>query len=143
MTLTLRWNGVVKGQPRARATRAGGFVRMYTPGTADAMKTGLAVEAIQQMQAQGWWRDYHGPVSVTIWALMVRPKAHFLRGQVRDDAPRRHPHKPDVDNIAKAVLDALTKACVWHDDAQVDWILVRRRWAIGDEKPGLIVEVTP
>lgn len=141
MTLLIRWNGVVKGQPRARATRAGGFVRMYTPGTADAMKTGLAVEAIQQMQAQGWWRDYHGPVSVTITAIMARPKDHFLRGKLRENAPELHPHKPDVDNIAKAVLDALTKASVWHDDAQVHWLLVRRRWAIADEKPGLWVEV--
>ena len=143
MTLAIRWHGVVKGQPRARATRAGGFVRMWTPETADGMKTGLAVEAIRQMQTCGWRRDYDGPVAVTITAIMARPKDHFLRGQLRDNAPRRHPHKPDLDNIAKAVLDALTKARVWRDDAQVDWMLVRRRWAIGDEKPGLWVEVKP
>jgi Holliday junction resolvase RusA-like endonuclease len=115
---------------------------MYTPETADAMKAGLAVEAIQQMDASGWWRDYHGPVSVTIAAIMARPKDHFLRGKLRDGAPKRHAQKPDIDNIEKAVLDALTKARVWRDDCQVDWVLVRRRWAIGDEKPGLIVEVT-
>lgn len=143
MTLAIRWHGVVKGQPRARATRAGGYVRMWTPETADRMKTGLAVEAIRQMQTCGWRRDYDGPVAVTITAIMVRPKDHFLRGQLRDNAPQRHPHKPDLDNIAKAVLDALTKARVWKDDAQVDWVLVRRRWAIGDEKPGLWVEVKP
>lgn len=142
MTLTIRWNGTVKGQPRARATRAGGFVRMYTPGTADAMKTGLAVEAIRQMEASGWWRDYHGPVSVTVAAIMARPQAHFLRGKLRPGAPKRHAQKPDIDNIAKAVLDALTKARVWHDDAQVDWLLVRRMWGWEGEPPSLLVEVS-
>ena len=141
MTLLIRWHGVVKGQPRARATRAGGFVRMYTPDTADGMKTGLAVEAIRQMTTCGWRRDYDGPVSVTIAAIMARPQAHFLRGKLRPGAPELHPYKPDVDNIAKAVLDALTKARVWHDDAQVHWLLVRRRWVIADEKPGLWLEV--
>ena len=141
MTLLIRWHGVVKGQPRARATRAGGFVRMYTPGTADVMKAGIAVEAMSQMAASGWRRDYDGAVSVTIAAIMARPQAHFLRGKVRENAPELHPYKPDVDNIAKAVLDALTKARVWRDDAQVHWLLVRRRWAIADEKPGLWLEV--
>lgn len=143
MTLTIRWHGPVKGQPRARATRAGGFVRMYTPDTADAMKAGLVAEAIQQMAASGWRRDYDGPVAVTFTAIMARPKAHFIRGKVRDGAPKRHAHKPDLDNIEKAVLDALTKARVWRDDCQVDWVLKRRVWAFDGEPPGLIVEVTP
>ena len=142
MSLTLRWQGVVKGQPRARATRAGGFVRMYTPDTADAMKAGLVAEAIRQMAASGWRRDYDGPVAVTITAIMARPNAHFLRGKLRENAPKRHAQKPDIDNIEKAVLDALTKARVWRDDAQVDWVLKRRVWAWDGEPPGLIVEVT-
>lgn len=144
MSLTLRWTGVVKGQPRARATRAGGFVRMYTPDTADAMKAGLVALARESIGGGNPWpRDYDGPVAVTFTAIMARPKAHFLRGKLRDNAPRRHPHKPDLDNIEKAILDALTKARVWRDDAQVDWVLKCRRWAFDGELPGLIVEVTP
>lgn len=30
-----------------------------------------------------------------------------------------HISKPDVDNLAKAVLDACTDAGVWHDDSQI------------------------
>ena len=32
----------------------------------------------------------------------------------------------DIDNRAKAVLDALTKGGIWHDDGQVDVLTVRR-----------------
>ena len=32
----------------------------------------------------------------------------------------------DIDNRAKAVLDALTKGGMWHDDGQVDVLTVRR-----------------
>lgn len=38
--------------------------------------------------------------------------------------------KRDLDNILKPLLDALTKAGVWHDDAQVSQLLVRRRRVI-------------
>lgn len=34
--------------------------------------------------------------------------------------------KWDIDGKPKAVLDALTKAGVWIDDGQIDWMLVHR-----------------
>lgn len=33
--------------------------------------------------------------------------------------PRKKPTRPDLDNVAKLLLDAMTKAGYWHDDAQV------------------------
>lgn len=32
----------------------------------------------------------------------------------------------DIDNRCKALLDSLTHAAVWHDDSQVDEMIVRR-----------------
>lgn len=39
-------------------------------------------------------------------------------------APNRRSY--DIDNRIKAVLDACTKGFVWHDDGQVDVLVVRR-----------------
>lgn len=142
MTLKIRWRGVVKGQPRARATRAGGFVRMYTPDTADEMKAGLVALAREQMAKVGWNQDCERSATVRICAHFQRPKAHFKGGVLRADSPITHAQKPDVDNIAKAALDALTTARVWRDDAQVCYLEVSRGWAYDGCPPGLTVEVT-
>jgi len=52
-----------------------------------------------------------------------RPKSHFYTGKrsdvLRPDAPNFHTSKPDRDNLDKAILDALTNAGIWKDDAQV------------------------
>jgi Holliday junction resolvase RusA-like endonuclease len=44
-------------------------------------------------------------------------------GSTKLDAP-----KPDADNYAKAVLDAMNKI-VFHDDSQVETLVVHKRWA--------------
>jgi Holliday junction resolvase RusA-like endonuclease len=48
----------------------------------------------------------------------------------------------DVDNYAKAPLDAITKAAtVWHDDDQVVDLHTSKRFANPGEQPGTLVEV--
>jgi len=47
----------------------------------------------------------------------------------REHDLRWHAQKPDGDNIAKAVLDALCEH--WADDCQVAWLTVRKRWYSG------------
>jgi Holliday junction resolvase RusA-like endonuclease len=48
-----------------------------------------------------------------------------------------HTKKPDIDNLEKAVLDALTKAGAWQDDAYVASIHSIKRYARPGEKPGV------
>ena len=79
------------------------------------------------------------PVSVTIYATFPRPKAHYRsNGELKPNAPNRHATRPDIDKVARAVLDALTDAGVWRDDAQVAGLMVRKAYG---HRPGLVVEV--
>lgn len=52
--------------------------------------------------------------------------------------------RPDVDNLTKLVLDALTSAGVaWKDDAQVAELLLSKRHADRGEEANIYVEMSP
>lgn len=80
------------------------------------------------------------------------PPAAFLDRPVRVDMVVRPPKAktsklpfptPDVDNYAKAVLDAMTDSgCWWSDDKQVLDLRVRKEWASPENGPGTEVTVT-
>ena len=48
--------------------------------------------------------------------------------------------KPDCDNLAKAVLDALN-GVLWQDDSQVVELSVSKWYAAGDESPRTTIDV--
>ena len=64
------------------------------------------------------------PVAVVIDAVFERPKSHMNKSGVKATAPRIP--RPDVDNIAKAVLDALQT--VMGDDTNVSRLVVEKSY---------------
>lgn len=88
---------------------------------------------------------YDGPVALTIHFRLPRPKSHYRTGRfahvLRDDAPREHTQKPDVDKLARAVGDALTRAGWLADDAVVTRLVAEKRWAEYGEAPGAWMRV--
>jgi Holliday junction resolvase RusA-like endonuclease len=108
-------------QPRPRVSTAGGFARAYVPGKhpVHAYRKAIAVAA----QAAGLTQT--GEVlNVVIDAVFERPKSHLRKSGVRPDAPRLP--RPDVDNLAKAVLDALQD--VMGDDSLVGRLVVEKSY---------------
>jgi Holliday junction resolvase RusA-like endonuclease len=82
---------------------------------------------------------------------MVRPGKHYEDPDgivLRASAPL-YPTahgREDVDNLAKAVLDALgnwrKQGCLlWHDDAQVVTLNASKRYVLAGEEPGVRVSV--
>lgn len=119
--------GTPKGQPRARAFAMKGKVRMYDPGTAEGWKSAVAAAAKPYINTFA-----AGPVRVSITFEMPRPKSHRTKaGELRMDRPVFHVGKPDCDNLAKAVLDALTAIGIWTDDAQVAELWITKKYADG------------
>jgi Holliday junction resolvase RusA-like endonuclease len=99
-------------QPRPRVSTRGGFARAYVPKThpVHAYRQAIAAAA----RAAGLRAVGHA-VQVEIVAEFARPKSHMNKRGVKPDAPK-YP-RADVDNIAKAVLDALGP--IIGDDTQV------------------------
>lgn len=75
-----------------------------------------------------------------------RPKSHFHAGkkrggELREDAPIYCAKKPDVDNYAKAIMDALTDSgVIWMDDAQVVDINCRKLYTTRETGAAITVK---
>lgn len=132
--------GEPKSQPRPKAARIGGFIRIYTPSTAKAWKGAVAKAAAPFLRSK-----LSGPLALELCFRFARPKSHLKKdGSLTSSAPLYHTKKPDADNLAKAVMDALTDAGLWEDDDQVIRLLVEKHYT-SDEHPkeGCVVTLHP
>ena len=121
MTVTFSVPGDPVPQPRPRVSTAGGFARAYVPAKhpVHAYRQAIAMAA-----AVAGLRDEAKPVSVVIDAVFARPKSHLTKSGVKATAPALP--RPDVDNLGKAVLDALQN--VMGDDTHVARLVVEKSW---------------
>jgi Holliday junction resolvase RusA-like endonuclease len=121
MAITFSVPGDPVPQPRPRVSTVGGFGRAYVPKThpvhAYRQAVALAARAAGLVQATA-------PVSVIVDAVFARPKSHLTKSGVKASAPALP--RPDVDNLGKAVLDALQE--VMGDDTNVGRLLVEKTW---------------
>lgn len=122
--------GTPKGQPRQRhfAMKINGkyTARAYTPGTAEEWKSAIAIAAKEAGLAG---EQIQGMVWVEMCFFFARPKSHYrANGEVKPGAPKDHTQKPDIDNVVKAALDALTQIGVWRDDSQINNLAARKIW---------------
>jgi len=121
MSLTFSVPGEPVPQPRPRVSTRGGFARAYVPAKhpVHAYRQALAAAA----RDAGLIKTGE-PLTVVIDAVFDRPKSHMRKSGVKADAPRLP--RPDVDNIAKAVLDALQD--VMGDDTLVARLVVEKSY---------------
>ena len=70
----------------------------------------------------------------------VRPRSHFKKGQLKPDAPPHVLKTPDVDNLAKFVLDAVQKK-ILADDKFVTTLVVHKRWCSTKDEQRTEVEL--
>ena len=90
-------------QPRARVSTRGGFAHAYVPAEHPVHAYRQAVAIAAKTAGLGTITE---PIQVCVVSVFQRPKSHVTaRGVVKATAPRLP--RPDVDNLAKAVLDAL------------------------------------
>jgi Holliday junction resolvase RusA-like endonuclease len=128
---TVRIDGPPTAKGRPRFTRIG---RAYTPG-----KTREAEGYIRhQIVEQAGMLRLEGALRVTVVCFMAVPgswskvkQAQALTGAVQ------HIGRPDLDNLAKAVLDA-ANGYLWCDDSQIVALVLSKSYA---ERPGVRLTV--
>ena len=77
---------------------------------------------------------------VHIELFFKRPKTHYKKNQLKNDAPRFVTKTPDVDNCVKFVLDALQPRVVANDKV-VTKIVAEKKWCVTDTAEMTIIEL--
>ena len=127
--VTFTVHGIPKAQPRVKAFTRGKHAGVYTPAVADDWKTLVALECSRRRPAT----PATGYVAVDLTFLLPRPK------RPKADLPIG---KPDVDNLAKAVLDVMTACGWWRDDSQITSLSVRKVYELPEGGwSGVLVDV--
>lgn len=119
-------------QPRQRHAMIAGHVRNYTPSKHPVNDYKAGIKLAWHSETCGEHPPLTGPVGVTMVFVFSRPKSKRWKSKPMPRYP--HTGKPDAENCAKAVLDALSKLA-FVDDAQVSELMVQKWVAAGDEAP--------
>ena len=112
---------IVNGDPvpkgRPRAFRAGKMIRMYTPDKVKKYEQKVGGAVWVELKSAKRPVIPFGPVRVVANFYHKRPQ-RLMR--LKDPSGRMMLcKKPDVDNCSKSLLDGISYAPLWHDDAQV------------------------
>jgi len=109
--------GDPKAQGRPRARNAGKFIQVYDDPKSRKAKD--SIQAVIQNEAPIALLDCP---QVDLAFYLPRPKAHYGTGRnvakLKNSAPTLHTKKPDIDNLRKLVMDAMTNV-FWRDDSLV------------------------
>lgn len=128
--------GVPVGKSRPKFTTVKGHAVAYTPAKTVNYET--LVRLSYQQQCAGCMFDKDKPLRAIIRAFFPIPKSvsKMKREQMRD-LRILHTKRPDVDNIVKAVLDALN-GVAYYDDSQIAEVMISKAYA---EQPKVMIEL--
>jgi Holliday junction resolvase RusA-like endonuclease len=111
--------GSAIAQPRQRhriiETGFKKFVHNYTPAKApvNAWKSDVKAAAVAEIKRYPDFQIWRGPIELTATFYLPRPQSKFKKKD--SDGPIPHVTKPDIENLLKAGMDALT-GVVFVDD---------------------------
>ena len=135
---TVEANPVPKGRPKF--SKIGGFVRTYTPKKTSDYET-IVRETAQQ--AMGQTEPLETPTAVYLYFRLPIPKSYpKKRLQACLNGSERPIKKPDIDNLAKSVLDGLNGS-VYKDDGQIVSLHVTKVYASAPGVDVLVREELP
>lgn len=110
---------VPKGRPRF-GVRRGGHVRTWTPEATVVFERNLQIIARQQYRGQ----PLEGPLILILCFRMTPPV------KLPKDRCGLPCVKPDLDNLEKAVMDALN-GIAWRDDSQIVTKMAQKKYGNG------------
>ncbi len=114
--ITIQIPGEAVGKGRPKFARRGKFVTTYTPEKTANYENLVKLAAAEAMQGR---QLFDSAVHVELLILCSVPQSWSKKKQLQAMSGTLRPtSKPDVDNVQKAIYDALN-GIVWADDKQI------------------------
>ena len=127
------------GKGRPKFARHGNYVRTYTPEKTAFYEDHVAHAAKVAMKDM---KPFDGPVEMTIHAVKQVPASWSRKRQILALQGQIKPAKPDVDNIAKSIMDGIESIC-FDSDVQVYKLTVEKNYGeVGSAKVYLTGDYT-
>lgn len=125
----------IPGKPKGK-----GRPRFYKGHAVTPEDTRAYEQAIQMLyKAKYHARKLYGAIEFDIKVYCIVPKNYSKKRRYEIAKNEERPQvKPDVDNIAKIVLDALN-GIAYDDDKQVTDLIVRRRYTFDSRREGVMI----
>lgn len=124
--------GLPIGKQRPRATIIGGHAKIYTPKKTVSYEA-LVRSSFLSKYRKGLQQITNGYVKVEINVYYQLEKPHFIKHGINSEGQKKlrgeilPTKKPDVDNIAKTILDALN-GVIYRDDSQVVELVIKKSY---------------
>lgn len=144
--ITIRVPAIPVAQPRPRAVKFGNTARVHEVThvkQADGSRKPHPINAFKATVRLAATAIYTGPPltgPLRVDCLFVFPRHGNRIWKTKPMLRYWHVHKPDRDNLDKAVLDAL-KGTVLADDASVCDGRITKQCAAGDEQPHCVITI--
>ena len=128
----------LKGKGRPRFRRQGKFTKVYTDQATLDYETAIQLYASKAMGSQ---QPLEAPVSVYLYIRVPIPQSYSKkRTEACLSGLERPAKKPDIDNVAKAFLDAMN-GTVYLDDTQVVELNIKKVYSAAAGVDVAIMEV--
>lgn len=125
--------------PQGSKRHVGGGRMVEASKRVKPWRIAVAAEALEVGQ------QISGACAVSIVFRFRRPKAHFKpSGELRDTAPRWCIVKRnDIDKCIRSTLDGMVQGDLLVDDCIVVTVNAEKRYCVGSEPPGALIDVMP
>ena len=132
--ITVDIYGKIIPQQRPKFARHGNFIQTYDPKPCRDYKKIVQLFANQAVAKQKGFKPYERAVEVVLWFFFEIPKSFSDTERVEAAAGKIRPTgRPDIDNLAKGVLDAV-KGILWTDDSLIVTMHAKKFYTAGKER---------
>lgn len=134
--ISFRVNCVPVAQPRQRHGVVNGHARNYLPSDNPVH----AFKAAVKQSAYAVYKDKPLDIPLRLRLVAVFPRPQIMVWKKREMPRIPKSSKPDFDNLAKSVCDALN-GLLWRDDSLICHATIEKWIASGNEQPHVFVTI--